>query len=246
MPAIPLLGSRGLEIRRWPHPKSIEGHLQRLLRAYQIDLVLDVGGNEGQFGQELRRIGYDGWIVSFEPGSGALAKLRRRAARDPRWLVEGYALGDAPGESVLNIPKASDLASFYQPSAYSHQTFGESAQIVARETVPVQPLYRVFGSVARAAGFDLLTAPPRVFLKMDTQGNDLRVFVGAESMLSFVQIVQTEGAVKRVNEGTPLLSDVAPVIERHGFTHAGLHIVSTDPKTGDPIEYDALFARGDA
>lgn len=37
------------------------------LRAFDIDLVIDIGANEGQFVNALRAGGYSGRIVFFEP-----------------------------------------------------------------------------------------------------------------------------------------------------------------------------------
>ena len=37
------------------------------LRAFDIDLVIDIGANEGQFVNALRAGGYSGHIVFFEP-----------------------------------------------------------------------------------------------------------------------------------------------------------------------------------
>ena len=37
------------------------------LRAFDIDLVIDIGANEGQFANVLRAGGYLGRIVFFEP-----------------------------------------------------------------------------------------------------------------------------------------------------------------------------------
>jgi hypothetical protein len=36
------------------------------LRSRNIDLVIDVGANVGQYAESLRKAGYAGWIVSFE------------------------------------------------------------------------------------------------------------------------------------------------------------------------------------
>ncbi|MET9493424.1 hypothetical protein [Streptomyces sp. NPDC006552] len=92
--------------------------LARQLAHFEIDLVLDSGGQDGAFGRALRRRGYRGRIVSFEPFGGPRAGVRRAAARDRGWHVLPYALGDrdrawvrrldgvweevvAPGERVL-------------------------------------------------------------------------------------------------------------------------------------------------
>jgi len=92
--------------------------LVRRLVQDEIDLVLDAGAHDGGFGRALRRAGYRGRIVSFEPFGGPRAGVRRAAARDLAWQVLPYALGDrdtrwtrrldgmweevvAPGERVL-------------------------------------------------------------------------------------------------------------------------------------------------
>ncbi|MEV1019908.1 hypothetical protein [Streptomyces sp. NPDC050264] len=101
--------------------------LVRQLAHREIDLVLDAGGQDGAFGRALRRRGYRGRIVSFEPFGGARAPVRRVAARDVDWHVLPYALGDrdrawvrrldgvwedvvAPGERVLlQVDSAPEL-----------------------------------------------------------------------------------------------------------------------------------------
>jgi hypothetical protein len=42
------------------------------IRSRNVDLVVDVGGNTGQYAESLRNDGYAGWIVSFEPCSRQL------------------------------------------------------------------------------------------------------------------------------------------------------------------------------
>ncbi|MCX3060943.1 hypothetical protein [Streptomyces beihaiensis] len=94
------------------------GGLVRRLRQDEIDLVLASGAHDGGFGRGLRRGGYRGRIVSFEPFGGPRCGVRRAAERDRAWRVLPYALGDrdtswirrldgvwdevvAPGERVL-------------------------------------------------------------------------------------------------------------------------------------------------
>src|SRR5581483_618078 len=59
---------------------AAQATLRSLLARHRIDLVFDVGANRGQFAQALRRLGYRGEIVSFEPLAAHGEALRAAAA----------------------------------------------------------------------------------------------------------------------------------------------------------------------
>src|SRR2546423_8564507 len=64
-----------------------------LMKKSGIDLVIDVGANQGQFARTMRdQLSYRGRIVSFEPLTNAFAALRRAAAGDPSWICYNIAL----------------------------------------------------------------------------------------------------------------------------------------------------------
>ncbi|MGW0737159.1 FkbM family methyltransferase [Streptomyces sp. NPDC002851] len=80
-----------------------EPPLVRLLGHHEVDVVLDVGAHTGRYGALLRRAGYTGRIVSFEPLGAARVALYRRVADDPAWTVLPYALGDRNGTVILKL-----------------------------------------------------------------------------------------------------------------------------------------------
>src|SRR5260370_969694 len=94
----------GLDVIRYNPQKSHEAALARLLAAREIDTVLDIGGNEGQYATMVRRAGFRGKIISFEPLAEAHSKLRQAAARDPLWTVAPrMALGDHEGTLLMHV-----------------------------------------------------------------------------------------------------------------------------------------------
>ena len=78
------------------------------LKHFDIDLILDVGANTGQFASEVRSCGYAGRIVSFEPLTLAHDKLVQACAGDSLWdAYPRCALGDQAGEIEINIASNS-------------------------------------------------------------------------------------------------------------------------------------------
>ncbi|HEX2790827.1 MAG TPA: FkbM family methyltransferase, partial [Steroidobacteraceae bacterium] len=81
-----------------------------------IDCILDVGANVGQYHDFLRdKVLYRGPIVSFEPIGRNIDRLRERARFDSAWHIEGYALGAAEGALPLNVMVSDQFSSFLEP-----------------------------------------------------------------------------------------------------------------------------------
>ena len=79
-------------------------HLKQLFAALEIDTVLDVGANYGQYYEFLRnRVEFTGHIHSFEPIPELGAKLVERSASDPKWHVNPCALGIKTGKAQFHI-----------------------------------------------------------------------------------------------------------------------------------------------
>src|SRR5690606_35342287 len=142
-------------------------HLAALIAAEEIDAVLDVGANEGQYARSLRGRGYAGRIVSFEPGAAAHAKLSAATAGDALWTAAPrMALGRSAGSAQLRAFNRSDLNSLLPAGPEAFRGF-PGLVVAEAEEVSVARLVDALDTL----GID----SRRTLLKIDTQGSELAV-----------------------------------------------------------------------
>jgi FkbM family methyltransferase len=226
---------------RWQRDKHMfmwlgERHLAELLTRYEVNCVLDVGANAGQYATMLRRIGYRGHIVSFEPVPQFFTELAANAAPDARWSVHNLALGSADDTADMNVTR-NTLSSLLPASEYGERRF-QSLRRPATLRVPVRRLDGVLDEIL-PPGLDR----PRIFLKLDTQGYDVRAFEGLGERHRDVVAMQSEVALLRIYEGMPRLPEALSTYERAGFEVSGMFPVNRDGGTLRILEYDCLLVR---
>ncbi|OBV12060.1 FkbM family methyltransferase [Erythrobacter dokdonensis] len=211
--------------------------LIQTLRQLQIDCVLDVGANRGQYAESLRDIGYTGEIHSFEPIPGIFDLLSQAAASDPHWHVHNFALGQTAGTSEFNLVgdggPNSVYSSFLSPA---HSTIPERVTTIS---VVIKTLDSLIDVIA-----PLNDPERRLFLKMDTQGYDIEVCEGAKTLLPRILGLQTEISVTQIYAGQPDYIEALRYCRDLGFSLMNLSVVSRTEKCA-VLEYDCVMARLD-
>lgn len=212
-----------------------EEHLAWVLRRMQINCVLDVGANIGQFGTRLRRAGYTGRIVSFEPIEHLYRELQETAAADPSWQVVPSALGDEEGTAEINVVPGT-MSSLLPASSFGKQ-WKDHMRESHTETITIHRLESVLDSVIEGI------VAPRIFLKMDTQGYDLQTLHGAGARLPEIIGLQSEVACVPLYDGMPRLVEQLTAYEEAGFDISGIFPVTRHRKTLRAIEFDVIMVR---
>jgi FkbM family methyltransferase len=228
------------DLSLWHHRLSrvaAMGHLRDLLAKHRIGCVFDVGANTGQFALLLRKIGYGGRIVSFEPMDQARAELERAAAGDPDWTVSPLALGAKPVDLELRIFADDTFSSLHDLRDEASTVFGEYVRQTGMQRVQVARLDDLWESLIGQKK----SCP--VLLKTDTQGHDLEVLQGAKHSLSAVAVVMTEVSIERIYEDSPTFFEIAAFLEQVGFSASGYYPLSLRPESLAMIEMDAFFVR---
>jgi FkbM family methyltransferase len=194
--------------------------------------VLDVGANEGQYGRLMRRAGFSGPIVSFEPQSAAFAELERNSSKDRNWKSFRCALGAADGVITLNIAGNSESSSVL-PMLELHSANSPTSAYVATEEVPLR---RLDGLLLEAG----VTGP--FHLKLDVQGFELSVLDGASNTLDEAMSLEVEMSFAPLYGGQATFDALFDRIRAAGFEFYDV-VPGFRAKNGRLLQIDGLFLR---
>ena len=223
----------GLDLHRLKLASSSNYQLLKALNRFEVDLVLDVGANVGQFASELRNVGFQGEIISFEPLSTAYQALTAAARTDQKWQVYSRsAIGDYDGEIEINIA-GNSVSSSILPMMESHSLAEQRSAYIGTEKTPIFKL----DSVAPT----YLEKSHQPFLKIDTQGYEWQVLNGACAILPRLKGILCELSLIPLYQGQRLWLDIIYYLQSEGFTLWSIQPGFTDPRDGRTLQVDATF-----
>jgi FkbM family methyltransferase len=213
---------------------SYRSMLRSVLESQQIDHVLDVGANTGQFGRTLRSV-YAGRISSFEPVSRPFQELEANIGSDGDWHAYNFALGSSESTQVIHVSPSSVFSSLLPTNDYCASRFGARSVANREELIRIRRLDAVLDEIAAAGSLQ------KIFLKLDTQGFDMEVFKGLGNRLDDVRVLQSEISLIPIYDNMPHWTESISLYEEAGFGVVGMFPVTWD--AGRVVEYDCLLTR---
>lgn len=202
-----------------------------------IDLILDVGANEGQFVDRMRDDGYGGQIISFEPLREAFEKLAARHGQSAGWRGFQFALGDREAELKMDVTGNQMMSSSLLPMLPDHVKALPDSAPFKSETVRVRRLDDIAGGLFNGAG--------RIFLKVDTQGFEDHVLSGARGIMDRVLLMELELSLVPLYQGQRLLPEMMTLVSGMGFVPVDLSRGFADDRRGRLLQVDGLFVRSE-
>lgn len=210
----------GLKVlRALPLGNSVFVDLRDRLPGYRGGgTVFDVGANIGQTASDFAFWWPDARIFCFEPVAQNFQELRKNTADMPAVECLQIALADAPGASEMVL---SGLAVTFRIAAQ-----GPSNELTER--VAVDTVDRVC---------ERLNVTHISYLKVDTEGYDLKVLQGAGGMLDrgAIDLIEVEAGMNPENDLHVPLEQLKSFAEQHGYLLFGIYEQRHDWPTGRPI-----------
>lgn len=220
----------GLTIDRYP-----AGDLRRrmlLFEHFNIQTIYDVGANKGQYARLMRKLGYKGKIISYEPLEGPYKKLHKSSEPDVNWQTFQLGIGDEFGEKEINVSE-NLVSSSFQEMLPIHISESPDSKYIRTEKVELKTfdsefvLHHNTGEVA--------------LLKIDTQGYELNVLRGASKSLEYVTAVQIEMCLSQTYENEPDYLSIIQILKESGFKLFSLETGYSNKKSGQLYQADGIF-----
>jgi FkbM family methyltransferase len=240
------LALKGRGYNNWWTPDcSGEANFIELLAKQNPQFCVDIGANEGLYAAELLRR-TRATVVAFEPLPKAFRVLEGLRSEHPgRLFAYNCGIGDRQGDLELFYgDECTSLASFSK-SAANIDYVGKSNVKAVR--VPVVTLDGFFAEEGRRFPFSEID-----FLKIDTEGYEYNVLVGARETIRRMRprFVQLEFNWHQLFSGHSLwvLSELLPGYATHQLLPYGRRLYRVDPKRPESNFYyysNFVFVRND-
>ncbi len=199
--------------------------LRTILGPAAQPVIFDVGGNVGQSVAELKREFPDAIVHSFEPSPVSYEKLKKNVGGEKGVFAWNLALGSRAGRRVLHENELPTMSSLLD---LGDKGWGA----VKKETEVGITTLDQFCAEQKIDRIDIL--------KSDTQGFDLEVFKGAETMMraNRIGLVYCEIIFSELYRDLPDFREVMAHLASRGYRLVTFYRVEN---MGDGFWSDALF-----
>lgn len=199
-----------------------------------INTVIDIGANEGQFAQQAREIFPSAVIHSFEPIKPVFEKLKKNLSADPNTRLYNFALGDIEGEVEMYINDFSPSSSILELDKAHLDNYSHATK-TSKETITVNTLDSILtpGSVKS-----------NILIKVDVQGYEDKVILGGQNLFKSATVAIVETSYKMMYKDQKLFEDIYGLMTGLGFKYRGnFGELNYENKTGEILFGDAIFIK---
>jgi FkbM family methyltransferase len=202
-------------------------------RSLNVDTVLDVGANTGQFTKTISSLLPQARIYAFEPLPDCFKAIEEYASSNHMVKPYNLGLGDNSGTFSFEKNNSSPSSSFLRVNAAHKEAFPYTKS-TSKIDVKVERLDNIASSIEFGNS---------LFIKIDVQGYEDKVIQGGLKTIGKAKIVMLETSFEPLYESQPLFSDIYMMFTELGFSYHGMIDQMYDPNTGKILQGDAIFLK---
>lgn len=174
----------------------------------QLNTIIDVGANKGQFALAISTEYPVANVYSFEPLPDEYLALQKNCKDQKKCKTFNVALGSSNGQIEFYKTGYSLASSALKPTAFHINNTDYSTEVSSIQ-VPVRRLDEMGTSI------DYVTP---VLLKLDVQGFEKEVIKGASTILDKIDFILIEVSFVQMYENEPLFIEMHNFLSTLGFS----------------------------
>lgn len=212
-------------------PSIVDKFSSEWFQSLNIDTILDIGANIGQFTKTMTCLFPHARIYCFEPLPDCFESLKELSLSNSN--IEALNIGVGAESGILPFEKNtfSASSSFLQMTGNLKQAFpfADNSNTVEVNIARLDDIVKD------------IKLGNRILVKIDVQGYEDKVLIGGESAIKQAAILVIETSFQSLYESQPLFKDIFLTLDKWGFYFVGMLDQLSDPKTGELLQGDAIF-----
>lgn len=209
---------------------SMEESLSKYLPA-QLNVLIDVGANKGNFTRVLRSLTPINQVFFCEANTNCISILENiKSIND---VIVPTIISDKVGEEKFYIYTAESTSSMFSFENDMDELSELNTKPKEVKTIPSNSIDNLINE------FNIQEVD---LLKIDVQGAELKVLEGAKNSFSKIKNIWVEVSMKRIYQNSPVFSEVYEYLNQQGFIFKSFSPVFKS-KNGEILQADVLFTK---
>lgn len=230
-----MLNKFGYEIKLNGKNESFNLVFNQLIKEKNINLIFDIGANQGSFIDYIIKSGYKNKIIAFEPLSQAYKSLLEKYQAYPNIFLENYAVGNENRKNIeINISKNLVSSSILDICQSHINSDPESIFTGSQETELI-----TLDDYARKN--NVILEKNNTLIKIDTQGFEYEVLLGSLDILKYISLINIELSLIRLYENQKLMHEIMNILYENDFVMYHFSPVFRNLLNGQLLQVDGLF-----
>ena len=201
----------------------------KFINGLQIDCLIDVGANVGQFSTLCYYYNKTILIIAFEPISSCYKKLKEVLPSNKNIKLFNCALGNRCGHESIHISNKIDSSSIL--SFKEQSNIYPNTESIMKEKIKIDKLDNYVKYLNKE----------NILLKIDVQGYEKNVLAGANNALKLVKYIYIELSFIDLYANQAHFSEICSILYKKNFYLASIE--NLHRKNGQLIQGDFLFQK---
>ena len=198
----------------------------------KCDFIVDIGANDGQWMNQVRKRGFKGNALCIEPIKANYKSLELKELE--KTSIMNCAVGNKNGFVEINLASNNGLSSSILELDAAHKNAAPEIEFVGKEKVKILKLSKILET----------NKYKNIYVKIDTQGYEYNVLRSiSKENFSNILAFEIETNIVSTYKETHLIEDVIKFLRQKGYQPMRLENGLGMPNFGQQLQVDIIFIR---